>query len=74
MATCSTCLAEWEQGEFTENCLECGGFAMTRSCPNCSGKCGAIWKRQVSMSNSFQEAFYKGGCRLKEPASSKDDT
>lgn len=62
MDVCSSCTALWSKGQFTENCLECGGFALTRSCPQCNGKCSASWHRQVAMSNAYKEPFYSGGC------------
>lgn len=65
MDCCTSCKACWSKNEFTEGCKECGGFAMTRYCPTCNGKCGSIWRRQVNMSNAYKEAFYKGGCKLK---------
>ena len=64
MSACTTCGAYWSEGQFTKNCEECGGFAMTRSCPTCQGQCGAIWRRQVNMSNALGVAYFKGGCRL----------
>ena len=64
MDVCSSCSALWSKGQFTENCIECGGFSMTRSCPMCGGKCGGIYHRKVSMSNAYKEAFYAGRCKL----------
>jgi len=32
MDKCSTCKASWSEGDFTSDCPECGGFAMTRAC------------------------------------------
>ena len=65
MDYCSTCKANWSEGIFTQKCLECGGFAMTRHCPHCEGTCGAVWVREVGMSHDYHEAFYSGGCRKK---------
>ncbi len=65
MDVCSSCSAYWSVGLFTENCLECGGAALVKDCPHCNGKCGAIWHREVAMSNSYKEAFYSGGCKWK---------
>ena len=61
---CSTCGVNWANNKFTDNCLECGGFALKRFCPICDGKCSSIWRRQVSMSNAYKEAFYKGCCKM----------
>ncbi|XP_072041790.1 uncharacterized protein [Amphiura filiformis] len=62
--TCSTCHICWRLQTYTQGCEECGGFALTRPCPICNGKCLAIWNREVDMSNEMKTAFWDGTCRL----------
>ncbi|RUS88928.1 hypothetical protein EGW08_003367, partial [Elysia chlorotica] len=64
--TCHLCKKCWYDNEFTLGCNECGGFAMTRSCPICLGRCDKTWKRDVKMSHSYHEAHWDGACGLPE--------
>jgi len=61
---CSTCGANWQQGEFSEECLECGPGAMQTPCPICQGYCESIWQRNVMDSNYHQESHWHGNCKL----------
>lgn len=64
MASCNSCGADWEKGEFTARCSECGGGAMTIPCPRCAGQCGATWDRMVIDSNESGAAHFVGRCKL----------
>ncbi|HWP24088.1 MAG TPA: hypothetical protein VNM15_07935 [Candidatus Binatia bacterium] len=64
MASCNSCGADWDKGEFTEKCGECGGGALTIPCPRCAGRCGAIWQRAVIDSNQSGAAHFIGHCNL----------
>ena len=44
-----SCGCAWCDGEASDSCVECGGFAMYRPCPLCHGECGALWTRSVDM-------------------------
>lgn len=61
---CRLCWCSWSEDYFNEGCSECGGFAMTRPCPICNGRCSAIWMRDVELSHSNNEAYWNGECRL----------
>jgi len=62
-AVCASCGADWEQGEHTAGCEECGGGAMLCACPMCDGGCGAVFSRAVLDSIDFHEAHWLGSCR-----------
>jgi len=62
--TCSSCWSIWIEGMCRSDCMECDGFALTRPCPICQGKCGITWKRDVDMSHSNNEAHWSGECGL----------
>lgn len=62
-AICSSCGALWSDRAFTEGCEECGGGAMQRPCPLCSGTCGKYWRRAVIDSNTTKTAHWIGYCR-----------
>lgn len=66
-AICQNCGADWGNGQVTESCAECGGFALVRSCPVCSGRCGAIWRRAVMDSNDDGDAHWVGSCAAADP-------
>ncbi|XP_038051401.1 protein pinocchio-like [Patiria miniata] len=64
---CISCNATWSDGQFTPGCQECGGYALSRPCPICSGRCQAVWNRDTYMSNKMKSPFWNGDCRLPEP-------
>ena len=33
--------------QFSLDCQECGGSALTKACPKCSGVCGQTWRRDL---------------------------
>lgn len=49
--SCMTCGVSWLDDQFSFDCAECGGFALTKPCQLCSGKCGNLWTREFSMVN-----------------------
>ncbi len=61
---CTNCGADWSRGQFGEECPQCGGGALERSCLVCRGRCGATWKRAVLDSQDENEAHWIGGCGL----------
>eukprot|EP00730_Choanoeca_flexa_P013508 TRINITY_DN5398_c0_g1_i2.p1 TRINITY_DN5398_c0_g1~~TRINITY_DN5398_c0_g1_i2.p1 ORF type:complete len:149 (+),score=20.37 TRINITY_DN5398_c0_g1_i2:51-497(+) len=61
---CSTCGQVWYHQRYSQGCPECGDAAMTKPCPLCSGRCGGVWERDTSMSNSFRLAHWNGECKL----------
>ncbi len=66
---CNRCGANWTVGEYSDDCMECGGGAMERKCPLCDGRCGSVYKRAVVDSWDSGEAHWIGGCHL--PAEEK---
>lgn len=63
---CQMCWCSWSQGETGHNCVECGGYALSRPCPVCQGRCDSIWHRDVEMSHSQHLAHWDGACCLPE--------
>ena len=61
---CTSCGANWTEGEYSDDCRECGGGAMERSCILCGGRCGSIFKRAVIDSMDTGEAHWVGSCKL----------
>jgi hypothetical protein len=72
-ARCYSCGADWSAGQFSADCPECGGGAMTRSCIYCGGGCGAVMERAVSDSNDSGLGHWAGRCLLpqKPPGTSR---
>ncbi len=64
MACCTNCGADWTKGRFTQNCPQCGGFAMEAPCLVCGGRCGAVSYRSVHDSQDANLAHWAGACRL----------
>ncbi len=54
---CSTCKANWEEGEFSEQsvCVECSGFAKERPC-QCAPGCDGFVIRDTAATHINQEA------------------
>jgi hypothetical protein len=63
-AACTTCGADWSEGRFGAECVECGGGALERACVLCGGRCGQTWRRAVTDSHDFREAHWHGRCAL----------
>ena len=61
---CTNCGANWSRGEYSEECEQCGGGSMTRSCVFCGGKCGGTSKRMVMDSWDFNSAHWLIECKL----------
>lgn len=59
---CLTCGAVWTEGNFSDNCEECGGGAMENTCLLCGGICGKTWSRMVIDSHDSHTAHWLGGC------------
>ena len=64
LSSCLACGVNWCKNEFTMDCHECGGYAMTRPCPHCNGKCESQWKRDVAASHDLRRAVWTGECKL----------
>ena len=63
-ALCTLCGADWRQGAFTADCVECGGGAMERPCLVCNGACGATSLRCVHDSQDEQVGVWTFNCKL----------
>ncbi|CAG2118785.1 unnamed protein product, partial [Medioppia subpectinata] len=46
--SCFECGVSWHQNHVTLDCSECGGYAMSRPCPECDGKCDSQWQRNLT--------------------------
>ncbi|KAK9883310.1 hypothetical protein WA026_001490 [Henosepilachna vigintioctopunctata] len=66
MTTCFSCGVSWNDSHVSLDCSECGGYALDRPCIRCEGKCGAVWKRDLSLSHSSGKARWQGECKLSE--------
>lgn len=64
--SCISCGAHWSAGEYLEDCEECGGGAMERSCVVCGGECGKKWSRAPIDSQDNHEAHWIGSCAMTE--------
>lgn len=62
MGSCFTCGVSWNESHVSLDCSECGGYAMERPCNICDGTCGAILKRDLSMSHASGKARWIGEC------------
>ena len=60
--SCWLCGCNWQQDHISLYCPECGGYALTRPCPNCDGKCKQIWKRNVTATHDLHRAHWIGHC------------
>jgi len=65
-SNCQSCGVNWRNEEASLDCNECGGYPMHRPCPECSGKCGATWNRNLTKSHDKAMASWSGVC-LFEP-------
>ena len=65
-ARCTSCGANWTEGQWTAGCGECGGGALEQPCLICGGRCGATWRRAVLDSNDFRCGHWHGACGLPE--------
>lgn len=63
---CQLCWNCWHDEQCAQGCEECGGFAMSRPCPVCEGRCGSIWIREVDLSHSTHQAHWDGKCHLSQ--------
>jgi hypothetical protein len=61
---CSDCGANWSLGEFSRECIQCGGGALQRNCKLCNGKCKSNYNRAVIDSWDTGEAHWIGSCQL----------
>ena len=64
--SCFKCGVNWHEGQVTLDCSECGGYSMSRPCPECDGKCGSLWLRNISASHENHAAVWTGVCIQKE--------
>jgi len=62
--SCFTCGVSWHQNHVTLDCIECGGYAMERPCPQCDGRCGEVWRRNLTASHDNHKAKWEGECKL----------
>lgn len=68
---CFSCGVSWADSHVSLDCCECGGYALERPCPACDGACGALWKRDLSMSHASGRARWTGECSSSTEAPSQ---
>jgi hypothetical protein len=64
MVSCTSCGADWSEGDFSPKCAQCGGGALDVLCLVCGGKCGARWQRAIIDSQDEDLANWFGTCAL----------
>jgi hypothetical protein len=64
MLVCTDCHVNWSEGQFSPDCPQCGGGALSRLCPACGGFCAAVWRRAVHDSGDEHLGHWVGECRL----------
>ncbi|XP_037957408.1 protein pinocchio [Teleopsis dalmanni] len=64
MGTCFSCGVSWNDEHVSLDCSECGGYALTRSCPVCEGRCNIKWQRDFTMSHALGKARWQGTCTI----------
>ncbi|XP_054156502.1 uncharacterized protein LOC128954913 isoform X2 [Oppia nitens] len=60
--SCFECGVSWHQNHVTLDCSECGGYAMSRPCPECDGKCDSQWQRNLRATHELRKAQWVGQC------------
>ena len=61
---CCSCGADWQKGDYSEACEECGGVALERNCLFCSGKCGQVYTKALMDTHDTGTAHWIGCCGL----------
>lgn len=60
--SCFSCGVSWSENHVSLDCRECGGYALTRPCLACEGRCGAQWSRNLAASHGNRQAQWEGRC------------
>ncbi|XP_076365854.1 uncharacterized protein LOC143254584 [Tachypleus tridentatus] len=61
-SSCFSCGVSWMDNHISLDCLECGGYALQRPCPECEGECKSIWSRDKTASHESKHAKWQGQC------------
>lgn len=61
---CHSCGAIWSDGEYKEDCQECGGGSLEILCLICGGRCGSMWNRSILDSHDSGIGHWHGRCSL----------
>ncbi|XP_071450911.1 protein pinocchio [Hetaerina americana] len=64
--SCFSCGVSWREEHVSLDCGECGGYALSRPCPRCSGRCQTEWRRNLTLSHASGKARWEGVCGLPE--------
>ena len=72
--SCWLCGCNWQEDHVSLDCPECDGYALTRPCPDCGGKCKQIWTRNISTTHDRHRASWVGKCSIKTAAIAKETT
>lgn len=64
--SCWLCGCNWQQDHTSLDCRECGGYALTRPCPNCDGNCKQTWKRNITATHDLHRDHWVGRCNLND--------
>ncbi|CAG2172390.1 unnamed protein product [Oppiella nova] len=70
--SCFACGVSWHQNHVTLDCSECGGYAMSRPCPQCDGKCDSQWQRNLTATHDAHVAQWTGQCKQEMMQTSTD--
>lgn len=62
--SCWLCGCNWLEDHVSLDCPECGGYALSRPCPNCDGKCQQTWTRNISATHDRHKALWVGQCKF----------
>lgn len=62
--SCWLCGCNWQEDHVSLDCPECGGYAMSRPCPSCDGKCQQIWTRNITGTHDRHKATWNGQCSM----------
>lgn len=71
---CYSCCVNWDQDQFSFDCIECGGYAIERDCPECGGVCNSKWKRDFNASHIGRRAAWIGTCLLSNRNSNQSNS
>jgi len=61
--SCFECGVSWHKNHVTLDCSECGGYSMSRPCPECDGKCDSEWQRNLIATHENHKAMWTGVCK-----------
>lgn len=70
--SCFECGVSWHKNHVTLDCTECGGYSMSRPCPECDGKCDSQWERNLIATHENHKAIWTGVCKIGQTSPLRD--